>query len=404
MNRRDFFRHAAVGAGSAALLGAGLNVRAEDGGKGKPQCPLATRTLGRTGIVVPVVSMGVMNADNPELLRQSYRLGVRHFDTAWVYQRGNNERMVGRVLGEIGAPRGEYTVATKVVLDENPDAPVHGAQAKDLFLQRFAESLSRLKMEYVDVLYYHSVQSKEQAEDPNIIDAIRQLKAEKKVRFAGISTHGYWPEILTAAADGGFYDVALLSYNYSMDGDPKLVGAMQHARGKGMGLVAMKTQCQQSWYRDMLPDNLKKFYEGKVMHSALLKWVARTGYFATAVPGYTTFQQMEEDIAVARNLDYTPAEKGFLEDRHVRLALAGNCHLCGRCSGSCIGNADIPNLMRTHMYAYSYGNAAKAKETLMSIGTGRGLTACAGCETCSAQCVRSVDIARRIGDLKILYA
>ncbi len=405
MNRRSFFRSAAAGAGSAALLGVGLEARASslEDGKGKTQGPLLTRTLGRTGIVVPVVSMGVMNADNPELIRQSYKLGVRHFDTAWFYQRGNNEKMVGKVLNEIGAPRGDYSVATKVFLDEDPSKTLKGAESKALFLKRFSESLARLKMDYVDVLYYHAVQTRDQVSDPNIIEAMQQLKAEKKIRFAGFSSHAYWPGLLTIAANQGFYDVALLSYNYSMDGDAALINAMNYARNKGIGLIAMKTQCQQAWYRDMLPDAMKKFYEGTVMHSALLKWVMKQEYFATAVPGYTTFQQMEEDVTVAQSLEFTPAERDFLEDRNVKLAMQGNCRLCGSCTGSCPKGADIPNLMRTHMYAYSYGNAPKAKETLDTIGKQRGLAACTLCEVCSARCIRSVDIARRIDDLKQLY-
>jgi succinate dehydrogenase/fumarate reductase-like Fe-S protein len=65
---------------------------------------------------------------------------------------------------------------------------------------------------------------------------------------------------------------------------------------------------------------------------------------------------------------------------------------------------DIPNLMRTHMYAYSYGNALKAKTTLDTIDPMRGLNSCENCVSCSARCVRSVDIAGRIGELKQLYA
>jgi predicted aldo/keto reductase-like oxidoreductase len=49
------------------------------------------RTLGRTGIKVPVVSMGVMNASVPNVVRQAYLKGMRFFDTAWFYQNGRNE-------------------------------------------------------------------------------------------------------------------------------------------------------------------------------------------------------------------------------------------------------------------------------------------------------------------------
>ena len=35
---------------------------------------------------------------------------------------------------------------------------------------------------------------------------------------------------------------------------------------KGVGLIAMKTQCQQDWYKQILPAEAQKYYEGSVMH------------------------------------------------------------------------------------------------------------------------------------------
>jgi len=58
------------------------------------------------------VSMGVMNADVPGILRRSYELGIRHFDTAAVYQNGRNEEMVGIVIKEMGI-RDKVVISTK---------------------------------------------------------------------------------------------------------------------------------------------------------------------------------------------------------------------------------------------------------------------------------------------------
>src|SRR5690349_20598729 len=69
------------------------------------------RPLGKTGIKLPIVSMGVMNADSPGLLRRSYEVGIRHFDTAAAYQMGRNESMVGDVVKELGV-RNEVTIGT----------------------------------------------------------------------------------------------------------------------------------------------------------------------------------------------------------------------------------------------------------------------------------------------------
>lgn len=241
------------------------------------------------------------------------------------------------------------------------------------------------------------------ATDPYIIEALTELKNKKQVRFTGISTHVHWPEILNAIADKGFYDVALISYNYSMDGQQSYQDAMRNAVAKGMGLVAMKTQCQQAWYRDNLPGEFKRFYEGQMMHTALLKWVLRHDFITTAIPGYITFQQLETDYSAAVNLDYTHEEKKFLEDKNIKLALQGNCQLCGHCVLSCPLRIDIPGLMRVHMYAISYGNGFKAKETLKTISPDRSLEKCNICEECIAQCERSVRIEKRIKELKELY-
>ena len=42
---------------------------------------IVTRKLGNTGLELPVISMGVMNADNPNLLRAAHDKGIVHFDT-----------------------------------------------------------------------------------------------------------------------------------------------------------------------------------------------------------------------------------------------------------------------------------------------------------------------------------
>ena len=67
-NRRDFIVKPILWAGAARVL-AGTNLLAEsqDPTKGA----LLERTLGRTGLTLPIVSMGVMNADVPGILRRS---------------------------------------------------------------------------------------------------------------------------------------------------------------------------------------------------------------------------------------------------------------------------------------------------------------------------------------------
>ena len=90
VNRRDFFRLSAT-AGVSAMLIPGARAA------GLPQVTaneneIPVRTLGRTGVKLPILSMGVMRADNPNVVRAAYNSGIFHFDTAHGYQAGRMKK------------------------------------------------------------------------------------------------------------------------------------------------------------------------------------------------------------------------------------------------------------------------------------------------------------------------
>ena len=105
----------------------------------------------------------------------------------------------------------------------------------------------------------------------------------------------------------GRFDVILTAINYSMADDKALLEAMSKAAKAGIGLVAMKTQCRQAWSKESGAAG-PEYHEGSIWHAALLKWALRLESVTTAIPGYTTFQQLETDWPVASNLEFTPTE------------------------------------------------------------------------------------------------
>jgi uncharacterized protein len=404
MNRRKFLGNSTKQLVMLNLMGLTTNSLLANKpyqGKSKEETKIQYRVLGKTGIKIPIVSMGVMNANNPNLIKGAWDSGIRHFDTAWVYQNGNNEKMVGSVLRELKVKRDEVTIATKVGLFGPPISK--GKERKDVFLQRFEESLARLNMDYVDILYFHAATGPDQINDPFILEAFTELKASKKIRFSGFSTHIDWPALVTDAAKRKFYDVILLSFNFSMFQDQRVFDALKLASDAGIGLVAMKTQCQQDWYKRELPPEQQKFYKENQMNTALLKWALRHEFITTAIPGFTTYQQLEEDMVVAYNTIFTQEEEDFFKRNDIKLAIQSVCRHCGSCVASCPQSADIPSLMRTRMYSISYGNPLMAKQTISQIQPGRGLDVCKDCIKCNAQCKYRVPVANHIHDLKEIY-
>jgi predicted aldo/keto reductase-like oxidoreductase len=403
LNRRDFLSRTLAGAGAVTFMG-----RAKAPGPGPAAAtpaaadrPLLTRTLGRTGLVLPIVNMGVMNADNPELVRRAYELGIRHFDTAAGYWRGKNEEMIGSVLQDFKA-RSQAVIATKVAIPREQRGALSGKDLKDAFTKVFEGSLRRLKTDYVDILYIHDVSTVDDIDRPGFLEALAAAKDQKKARFVGFSCHSNMAECLDKAQAQNFYDVLLVAYNYAMQDDERLKSSLAAAKAKGIGLVAMKTQCMQSWYRDMVPPGQQALYGDSVVQTAVLKWVLRNESLTCAVPGFTTFRELEEDVSVARDLALNEKEKAFLADRKIRLAMA-HCVQCGACRGTCPAGAETPALMRAHMYL-RYPNLFQARETLAGLPPGRGLDACVSCERCVAQCRGRIDIGRRVGQLKMHFA
>jgi predicted aldo/keto reductase-like oxidoreductase len=339
------------------------------------------RTLGRTGIKLPIVSMGVMNANNPELLKQAYEAGVRLFDTALGYQQGRNERMVGDVVSQLGV-RDKVIIQTKI--------PFPRGDVKARFLSDFAGCLERLQTRYVDILMIHQP-SVEQMNNPEVVSALRELKQQKTARFIGVSQHAGQAGILQSAAETGIYDVVLVGFNITNAGDADFLAALKTASAKGVGIIAMKTQTGGR------ARNL-----GALNQTAMLKWALQHPEIATAIPGFTNSDQLSESLSVASGLDFTPAEKTWLADKNVQLAL-DFCKQCGTCVPTCPRGVDIPTLMRTHMYAANYANFEHARATFEAIPANASLGNCADCATCSARCANNVRIGERVADLRTMY-
>ena len=386
-NRRDFIVKPIVWAGAASVLSRTDLLSAESA-----TGALLQRTLGRTGLTLPIVSMGVMNADVPGVVRRAYELGIRHFDTAAVYQNGRNEEMVGTVVKEMGI-RDKVIISTKIGTRASFQ---NTAEGKKGFTDRFEASLKRLQMDHVDILYHHGVDSADHAKAEGQIEVLQSLKKQGKTRFIGISTHDTVP-VLNAVIPLNVFDVALITINYTMAHDSEKLAIIEKASKAGMGIVAMKTQAGGT----VRPDSKMPKELPPESQTALLKWVLNHDFISTAIPGFSTYEHLEQDFSVAKNLAYTEPEKKFLADKAF-VAQAEFCQQCGECREDCPQRVNIPSLMRSHMYAVQYRNVSMARRLLAKSEPGRGLDACRSCVFCQARCRNTVQIARKIRQLQDL--
>ena len=389
-NRREFIVKPILWAGAASVFARSDLLLAESRSEAGTS-EILQRALGKTGVTLPVVSMGVMNADVPGLVRRAYEVGIRHFDTAAGYQNGRNEEMLGSVIKEMSI-RDKVVISTKQAVRSHRESP----DAKSLFIEGVEASLKRLQMDHVDMLYYHAVDSVEDARAEGPLEALQALKKDGKTRFIGMSTHKT-VEVLNEMIRVNMFDVALVMLNFTMAHDAEMLATIEKAAKSGIGIVAMKTQAGGTVRPDAkLPKELPA-----ASQTALLKWALNHEFVTTAIPGFSTYEHLEQNFSVARSLAYTDEEKKFLADKAFA-AEAEFCHQCGQCSTDCPEQVDIPALMRSHMYAVQYGNVDMARQVVSELAPGRGLDACGICDSCLASCRNTVQIGRKIAQLKAL--
>jgi len=405
VERRDFLR-LGMGGIAAGALSAGcatmassqerktLSPAATPAPQPAPAAPAAMepprRILGRTGIKVPTVSMGVMNADNPNLVRAALDGGILLLDTAHGYQDGRNEEMLGTVLRD--RKRDAFVLETKVfvsTLDRKT-----GLFSKDTRGEEIEEkldiSLKRLGLDHVDILYLHAQSAREGVHHESICKALEKAKRDGKARAIGVSTHKNEPEVIRAAVEAKLYDVVLTSYNFRQDHHLQVQQAIAEAAQAGLGIVAMKTQAGVFWDKEKTsPINMK----------AALKWALRDPNVHTAIPGFSTLEQLQTDLEVLRNPTLIEDEKRSLEAPKV---VGFFCQGCDQCLEPCLQKLPIPELMRSFMYAHAYRNRQAAQSLLLELGLPE--FPCDDCDTCAVRCAKGFDVRQRVRDIARLRA
>jgi predicted aldo/keto reductase-like oxidoreductase len=381
ISRRGFLKTGIAGAGAVAvspvLIPAPLHT-----------ADIIHRTLGRTGIKLPVVSFGVMRSDNPNLCKAAYDRGMRLFDTANGYLGGKSEVMLGDFFRNYR--RDSFIISTKVRSSTDRQGRPDNQATSEKFMEFFNVSMSRLKMDYVDILYVHDVSNPEYLEYKPVINTVKKLKQEGRIKYIGFSTHSNEAEVINAAADQDVWDVILTQYNYRLAYVAELNAAIRKAASAGIGIVAMKT---------LAGGFLDRERTKPVNAAAALKWVLQNPDVHTTIPGMTAFDQVDMNAKIMEDFTLSDGERTELIASLDDPGLI--CSGCNQCVDDCVKNLPVRDIMRAYMYAYGYGNPAMAKNLLAELGTGEN--PCNECDTCNVSCFRNFDLKEKIADISRLH-
>jgi aryl-alcohol dehydrogenase-like predicted oxidoreductase len=259
MNRRTFLSTVASSLAVSHSLG-----------KTPPQ-PLPTRTLGRTGIKVPILGFGagsrfeMYRDDDQALAALSLALdsGITYIDTAHAYANGQSETRIGQLMP---SRRNEVTLATKLT-----------ARTAEEGRRQIELSLKRLQTSYLDVLHIHVLRDMDDLtaiEAPNgVLKALYEARDQKITRAIGITCHAH-PVALKTALERHDFDCTQMALNAGMARMADLPGGMKAtasapqsfeqlalpvAQEKNLGVIAMKVFGQDQLLGTTSPANLLNY-------------------------------------------------------------------------------------------------------------------------------------------------
>ncbi len=183
--------------------------------------PIMKRPLGGTGADVTILSYGAMEVrgrrggpeltdeDAGRLLNAVLDSGINLIDTSPDY--GRSEELMGNFIGH---RRDEFFLASKCGCPLEPPADATPPYPHDYspgnVRAGVEQSLRRLRTDHLDLVQVHMSPSKATLEENHAVETLRDLQAEGKVRFIGMS--GILPNLPDHIAMGVF-DVFQIPYS-----------------------------------------------------------------------------------------------------------------------------------------------------------------------------------------------
>jgi len=221
-----------------------------------------TRPFGRSGLTVGPIGYGVAALGNlysprpddvwPGCVPAAWEAGIRYFDTAPHYGLGLAEQRLGEGLR--GLPRDEFVLSTKVgrVLDPNPDYRPGDTDLGNLFdvpatlrrrfdysrdgvLRSVEDSLERLGLDRIDVLFVHDPDEHEREALEGAFPALEELRSQGVIRSYGAGMNQ--SAMLTRFVEQTDLDIIMCAGRYTLLDPSAENDLLPAARARGVSVA-----------------------------------------------------------------------------------------------------------------------------------------------------------------------
>jgi hypothetical protein len=233
-----------------------------------------------------------------------------------------------------------------------------------------SDSLERMKTDFIDLFFVHSVSDISELDDDTRLWA-EKAKSAGKIRLFGFSSHSNMASCLLGASKLGWIDGIMMTYNYRLMHADRMKRAVDACAKAGIGLTAMKTQgggqvkTNTETEIELAGRFIKKGYTDA---QAKLKVVWENPNIASICSEMPNTTILIANVAAAVNKTKLSARDMDLLHQYAQETHSDYCAGCTEiCESSIDGQVPIADIMRCLMYSRSYGDRNHAIELFKDI-------------------------------------
>lgn len=366
------------------------------------------RELGNTGIKVSEIGIGCEGFAGDEFRNAQYFLDIAEESGINYFDLYTPEPEVRKSVGKALEGRREKFVIQAHVCSVWKDGQYKRSRDIKEVREAFGELLSLLKTDYIDVGMIHYVDSmedwKEIADGP-VLQYVKELKEEGKIRRIGLSSHN--PQVALRAVESGYIEVLMFSVNPCYDLQPASEDVEDLWRDEnyasplvnmdldrqrlyetcqrlGVGITVMKAFGGGDLLDEKMSPAGKALTANQCLHYALTRPAV-----ATVLSGARTVEQLRESIAYEEasdeEKDYAPAFASF-----PNISWRGHCMYCSHCA-PCPKKIDVASVTKFLNLAKAQGEIPETvREHYHVLEHHAG--ECIQCKACETRCPFDVAI------------
>ena len=360
------------------------------------------------GKSLPLLGFGVMRlptradgtideAQAGDLVAYAMEQGVNYFDTAYTYNGGECERVIGRILSHY--PRESFYLATKYPGHQIMTAGYDPAAV-------FEEQLQRCGVDYFDFYLLHNVnyQSASTYLDPrwNIIGYFKEQKRLGRIKHLGFSTHiqlNGLEEFLDAVGDDMEFCQIQLNYldwtlqdakgKYKLLSDRNIpIWVMEPVRGGKLASLSAEHEAQ-----------LKALRPEETVPAWCFRFLQRLPGLRMILSGMSNMEQVRDNIKTfSEAKPLTDAETEVLLSIAETMKNGVPCTGCRYCCDGCPAGLDIPTLLETY-HELKVSPSANISIRIEFAPEEKRPSACIDCGQCVQMCPQNIDIPKAFREM-----